>query len=347
MTHDDYERIKKKNRSPFWQIVQVALGGLAAIPLALLIMWHFLDRDIMEAGPTVAKYAPWLVPKKFHPPEEEDAKQPARNPPASGESGFRQFDDVIGNTPTFEASSEDAPTIGGPSAEAPSNGGTTSGPSSMELVDPEGAGSQGDKESDAQDWSFPSTERHLNLLQRIQACSQSFVKWNQAVAEEADLREPAQQVYSSLTALAEPLESLPPHERVLQAVRDRMQPIGGRVLRDQDLQDVIAQGARYWREQHSDDAKFSLAIVLEIADAREDSGSWQITSDDASELGLDSVLVPTRLAPALIPGKRVLLIGQVHRHALQTSDSEDDAASEDNPSAPKNTSFLAYYIHGL
>ena len=47
-------------------MLQVALGGLAAIPVSLLLMWHLLGTDIGDAAPWVAQYAPWIVPQKFH-----------------------------------------------------------------------------------------------------------------------------------------------------------------------------------------------------------------------------------------------------------------------------------------
>ncbi len=90
----EYERRKRKQKSPIWSIIPVVLGGLAAFPIALLIIWYVLGKDIGNLGPQVAEYAPWIVPKKFHP--SAPASQPGRpRAPQRGASGFRQFDDVM------------------------------------------------------------------------------------------------------------------------------------------------------------------------------------------------------------------------------------------------------------
>ena len=59
-------RRRPPRRSPVWSMLQVALGGLAAVPVSLLLMWHLLGTDIAGAAPWVAQYAPWIVPQKFH-----------------------------------------------------------------------------------------------------------------------------------------------------------------------------------------------------------------------------------------------------------------------------------------
>lgn len=67
ISHEDYQRRKRKSSSPIWQLIQVVLGGALAIPISLLLIWHVLGKDVGNIGPKVAKVAPWIVPKKFHP----------------------------------------------------------------------------------------------------------------------------------------------------------------------------------------------------------------------------------------------------------------------------------------
>ena len=43
----------------------VLFGGLCAIPLAQLCLWWIFGQDPVEAGPTVAKYVAFIVPKQF------------------------------------------------------------------------------------------------------------------------------------------------------------------------------------------------------------------------------------------------------------------------------------------
>ena len=59
-------RPKKKGKNPAIEGLKIMLGGAAAIPVALAIFWYGVGTDPFEAGPTVAKYAPWAVPQKFH-----------------------------------------------------------------------------------------------------------------------------------------------------------------------------------------------------------------------------------------------------------------------------------------
>lgn len=47
------------------KIVPPVLGGLAAFPIATLIMWYGFGKDIGSTGPTVAQYVPWIVPQKL------------------------------------------------------------------------------------------------------------------------------------------------------------------------------------------------------------------------------------------------------------------------------------------
>lgn len=56
-------RPKRREVSPIRKIVPPILGGLAAFPIATLIMWYGFGKDIGSAGPTVARYAPWIVPQ--------------------------------------------------------------------------------------------------------------------------------------------------------------------------------------------------------------------------------------------------------------------------------------------
>jgi hypothetical protein len=97
ISHEDYQRRKRKTSSPIWQLIQVVLGGALAIPISLLLIWHVLGKDVGNIGPKVAKVAPWIVPKKFHPYPSLETDLPnssASSRPAKGNSGGlkRDFD---------------------------------------------------------------------------------------------------------------------------------------------------------------------------------------------------------------------------------------------------------------
>jgi hypothetical protein len=65
----DWQRMASRSRprrrpsSLLSQILPPILGGLSALPIALAILWYGFGRDIGNAGPTVAKFAPWIVPE--------------------------------------------------------------------------------------------------------------------------------------------------------------------------------------------------------------------------------------------------------------------------------------------
>ena len=64
-TQDDFIRKIQEKKSPLVSAMQVIAGGLAAIPVGLLLVWHVLGKDVAGAGPAVGRVLPWVVPAKF------------------------------------------------------------------------------------------------------------------------------------------------------------------------------------------------------------------------------------------------------------------------------------------
>jgi hypothetical protein len=62
---DASERPSRKEKSALRKFLPPILGGLAALPLATAILWYGFGRDLGGIGPSVAQYAPWIVPKKL------------------------------------------------------------------------------------------------------------------------------------------------------------------------------------------------------------------------------------------------------------------------------------------
>ncbi len=61
----DSKRRRPQEVSAIRKILPPILGGLAAFPIATLIMWYGFGKDIGSTGPTVAEYLPWVVPEKL------------------------------------------------------------------------------------------------------------------------------------------------------------------------------------------------------------------------------------------------------------------------------------------
>ena len=56
---------KKPQESPLKMLFSVVGGGIAAVPIAILLMWYVLGKDPLKAGPVVAQLVPWIVPSQF------------------------------------------------------------------------------------------------------------------------------------------------------------------------------------------------------------------------------------------------------------------------------------------
>lgn len=56
---------KAKGGNPVIQMAQIVVGGAVGVGLAVLIIWWGLGKDPFNLAPTVARYAPFLVPAKF------------------------------------------------------------------------------------------------------------------------------------------------------------------------------------------------------------------------------------------------------------------------------------------
>lgn len=54
---------RRSEGSGLSKVIPPVLGGLAAIPIAIAILWYGFGKDLGNAGPTVARYIPAIVPK--------------------------------------------------------------------------------------------------------------------------------------------------------------------------------------------------------------------------------------------------------------------------------------------
>ncbi len=56
----------RKKKSSFGMLLSIVGGGFASIPVSILLMWFAMGIDPFELGPTIASFAPWIVPSDFH-----------------------------------------------------------------------------------------------------------------------------------------------------------------------------------------------------------------------------------------------------------------------------------------
>ena len=419
ITHEQFERMRRKSRSPMWSIVQVVLGGLAAIPIGLLLVWHLVGTDVGGAGPFIGQYVPWIVPEKFRPYEEDADESVAAKteptPPKAGESGFRNFDDVMppddpnsnmeegaeeyadyeAMKGAAEGSSRRTGAIAGlsrpdfsesepgmqakipPDAGAKAAGGRrlSAGPGPTAPSDPDATEAAGD----------PVAQ---NIFAAIRGCKSNIDLWRGIDPEDKDeLRPLAKSLYAKLQNLAVRIEALPKGNPVLRHIRSQMQPIGRSIKQEESLQSLIEQGAKFWftkskessreaeldaidaiNEEPSYPTPQGLAIIAEIAKAEKIDGTWHLKLSSDTQLPATTVRVPGYLAPSLIAGQRLLLLGTITHPDSYPADpagtgedpADEDSAGEDSAggdsapneqdgdkSAPQNSLFVANYLHSL
>jgi hypothetical protein len=59
-------RPKKKERSALAEMFKIVGGGVLGLALGYIVLLWALGLDVLQLGPKVAPYAPWLVPARFH-----------------------------------------------------------------------------------------------------------------------------------------------------------------------------------------------------------------------------------------------------------------------------------------
>jgi len=80
----DGTKLPRHETSFLRNIVPPVLGGLAALPIAMSIMWYGFGRDVGTTARFVSQYAPWIVPQKLRAePRQESISQKQANIPSS------------------------------------------------------------------------------------------------------------------------------------------------------------------------------------------------------------------------------------------------------------------------
>ncbi|MCA9181457.1 MAG: hypothetical protein KDA51_08385 [Planctomycetales bacterium] len=270
-------------RSPIWSVLQIILGGLAAIPISLLLMWHLLGTDVGEAAPWVAQYAPWIVPKKFHPyspaPSHADFQpQTTFDPSGSGplpvlpaadvDIAAELPDSVPDEFPTVEPRALSEPDL---SLEAtPNHRRSTDAFSAAEPTRDESElknivpGPSPRKESSTE---LAPVDLEPTLLEicfaGIRQTEQRLEEWPKAFKALRDdsnsrsqLAKLAHVTYGELTGLAMVIDEVSNNhemsqvDAVLRAVRERLDRIGRLVKQESEVRGLIEKGSRFWVQNH-------------------------------------------------------------------------------------------------
>ncbi len=338
-SHGRYRQMRRKQRLPLGTILQVALGGVAAVPIGLLLIWHVVGTDVAGAGPLVGQYAPWIVPEKFRPYKEEFDSLSNGTPPTRGASGFRKFDDLVpidsGQKP------EDDPSLVTDPTQENSPGSTIQTrpmPSGDGAVEKDPAVAPSERSATSEKDSPPDNLGGQNIFSLIDQCDQDLNAWIVGIESgSADLKQLAQVVFEDLTRLAVLIDELPDGNPVLRTVGAQMQSIGKTVKRLEHVQSLVRQGSRFWTNQREDSTDYGLAMVVDVEAAEKTDQVWKLRVSAESELGSPpiEIEVPRALAPSLDAGQRLWLLGMVR------------SASPSEQGAPSPKKFTACYVYGL
>ncbi len=261
-----------KRSSSLWLVLQAALGGLAAIPISLLLMWHLLGTDIAGAAPWVAQYAPWIVPAKFHAYGSSNANsttfstplaQPPMSPgaspqpPATAPAGQVTTDDLLEDSipqPAASAFTTDAATY--EQSNANENFSQSENRQSSLTVDPSRTGeAESPSETPTEQETSPAIDEPPELdaaavensFDLIRQTDLKLEEWSLAFQDKRpDLKSLALSTYEELSYLATALDQLPPRNAVLRTVRSQVRPIARRVQSQAEVQSLIEQGSLHW-----------------------------------------------------------------------------------------------------
>ena len=348
ITHEQYERMRRKGKSPIWSMLSVLLGGLASIPIATLLIWHVLGKDPLQMGPVVGRYAPWIVPARFQPFEADNRREA---PPARA-SGFRRFGSIVDSgssdspEPRTEWSSDSDPSV----VSEPSN--TSTGWKSPPPRNPDrSAPPSFSAHSDSAIEVLPENEETVDrvshqqkprndVFTNINQVKKDLEAWNER-GEDRELRKKlALQTYSNLASLALAIDELPAASPLKRLVRTELHSVGQQIAQHTDMQQLIQSGSRFWISSHQDGA-VGLAIVINVASTSELDNAWQITP--ATAVGDESmqITVPKEIMASFSQGQNVLAIGRLSR--MKADGNSETSESTANP----DSVFTASYIQVL
>ena len=319
ITHEEYERNRRKSTSPLWQIIQVVLGGVAAIPVSLLLIWHVVGTDIGNAGPTVAKYAPWLVPERLRPQLDEDL-------PQITQLGDQPTDlplDHLDRVDDAHNANENSVTPSIPSAEDP-------------LQSP-----AADNQVDSSVRSARDSTETNNLFSQIGAFERCLAEWELGKdGDRTQRRKLAQSLYGSLTELANQLESVSETDPTQRTIRQKVDSCVTKLVGSESAQTVISAGAKAQLASARSDTSKYLAMIVKV-DRLEEIEADRIvygTPQATGTVAIPPIRIPRRefaKVANLTPGRKLLVLGKDFRLPV---DTKTDAA-------PKEAEFQAIYAY--
>jgi hypothetical protein len=311
--HERMRRIQKK--SPLWNILPVVLGGVAAFPIALIILWHGLGKDVGDMGKKVAEYAPWIVPEQFHPVSK--TYNPAlRRQPLPGESGLPQLGNLAPKpTPAPSLPPAEEPRITTMNADVGKGVGTTSDthitPSAegkLELVTAAAAEPEPDSATSTSD-----SMANQDLFSVIRETKEQLVQLEKAMQSAApDKVNLVVSLYDRLKQLAVGFGSVDKDSPIHRTIVQQMQPIARIIKQNSEIQSVLDRFLVWQLGQENASAEpTGVAMTLEVSEVERLQELWKVAGKH--KLSDNTVIeIPRALAPtAFTTGQKLLVLGVI------------------------------------
>lgn len=359
---EEHKRSRRHERSGLWSTLQVVLGGAAAIPVTLLLLWYVLGKDVAGAGPAVARYVPWIVPRQFHGYRAEHSPRAGIAPPMrgarpeKGDSRFLQLDNLpptdhsrtdLLNSSESSASESSA---GEPGAGEPnsSNGNLSEANGDDPLPGDDSVTGQADAPASTQkrDKTNSAIDRDLpmtNLFASLSGAKQKIAAWDEPfspeeirlAASDEDLKKKRIiALLDDLAQIGEQLARVSAEGSAIKLLKNDLRDVGRSIVGNADLEKwfhlaVMAQFNGLTRSTKG------RVFLCKVGQLDETESSWHIKpSDDAlSRLQLPTIEVAKRLAMQMKTGERLFLLGRMTRGQdangkLESAESEDIASDK-------------------
>jgi hypothetical protein len=240
--------VRRRRKSSWTSMVPVILGGFASIPVALLMIWYLLGTDPLKLAPSVSRYFPWIVPTQMRPYEGAEDLSLSPLPRAAGKRAYQ------GLSETVTSSSIVPPAENQVHAGASGRAAVTTASAQLTATEAEPSSATSVDKSE----SSPVEVSNVTaaILQRIQG---NLEAWRKRGEDRADNSRIAKALYSELTKLAGAARQ----ESLHQLSERELAAIASRIMQQDDLRDLVNQGAHYWFEKRSS-ATVDLALCCEI-----------------------------------------------------------------------------------
>jgi hypothetical protein len=330
ISHDEFQRRKRATKPAWMTLAQIVLGGAAAIPVSLLIIWHVLGKDIANAGPMVGQYAPWAVPKKFRQAKEVPEAfwgKPKAVPQLDRPSKLPRPGD-LGNRPELGDEDNSIPVQRPKIAlDSEDNRQEKSSPDSMSTKEDVSKASNPNK--DENKTSELPAQPQSDLAVSLESLVKSQSEWQSYTGDDRNQKRTlAQQFFKSLTKLAENLPTQIPVGSPNKIWKDKAESVCREILKDKSLVSLIDQGSQASLRQSAENVN-SLAMFAVVDQAAATGEEFLLAVSPA--LMQSDQAIPVFLYPPLDReielGRKSLLLGKFETANAATNIPASESAA--------------------